>query len=735
MTDNLDFSGDRPLRPDDPDYLGVNALAVRLATILRDKSLKDGFVIGVEGQWGSGKSSLINKTISQLNDSSKTPVIVEFNPWLVGDKRDLIAEFFVSLDEALAKYSARSEIKGKAKLAAQTAKEGLQKYAKHIATGAKLLSAASLVLPQLKTIADILEKVLPDLDDAVTSQPLHEQKAEIEAVLRDFSDPIIVFVDDTERLDPAEVMEILRLLRAVGDLPNIIYVVCYDRRALVRNIGLALRAKNEEEAGEAYLEKIVQATLTIPRPEDFALRRWFLREVFAFSGLSADDPLLPDVASRLKAVIDMEGGKFLSTPRDVVRTSNSLKLVWPAVRDFVDLPDLVWLHLIKLKRPMLYAWVENYMNGFAEVARKTASASDADKQASELLELVKADYEPESINFYRFKEIIPGLTRSNTDDGERKWTSFRIDQSEIDKHTKARRLGSPHYYRYYFALGQNSGFLEAGEIDVALNEIRIRSEDFNKRVERSAENRFSDGELHFSVLFDSLRSSVAELNDSQARFLFDVIADKTDAAIQNSPDPYHNGIRSVWAARAVLKDIVAQSESRRTWLIDFFRKGQSFSFLSFVMRELKNDGRYDLNLEEKFVVELGNVFSERVVEAGDVIFETPTPDLVILVALRCTKEPDQFRARLNKLLEKDENLILLIGSENARGAHISSSGPSRRPLDLDVFTKLTGNDGIVDRISAIIKNRENYSQNIQLAIDTIIAGLEDAKRVKSDNLD
>lgn len=647
----------------------------------------------------------------------------------MGDKRDLIAEFFVGLDEALAQYAARQGIGGPARKAAQSAKDGLKRYSKHLNTGAQFLSAAAIIFPQLKVLAEMLDKAALGLDGALTPKSLHEQKAEIENALRELPEPIIVFIDDTERLDPPEVMEILRLLRAVGDLPNIIYAVCYDRRALVRSIGLALKAANEEEAGEAYLEKIVQATVTIPIPEDFALRRWFLRDV-----LSLCEPPTDEIINRLKHVIDTEGGKLLETPRDVVRALNSLKLVWPVVRDFVDLPDLVWLHLAKLKRPELYAWIEKYLNGFAEVARGTASASDGEQQAVELLNIVDSYYHPETLDFYRLQEIIPGLTQESRSSGARVWTAFDIDSEKINSLTKARRLGSPHYYRYYFALGQNSGFLPADTIELARMEILNCSDEFCQRLENASEQRFSDGELHFSVLLDSLRSAVSELDEKQAEFLFVALSNHSDLAIQNTPNPFYEGGRSVVITIALMKDIISQKSTRPKWMLDFIQTGKSLSLAAFMVRDVTGNGRFELNWAQDAATQLARLFSERVARLGVEIFDYPNPDFILRVALQNAEEGSDARITLRSLFDLDDNLIRLVGSESARGISMSSKGKTRRPLKLSVFAKILNDEEIPTRIMKIVMNRSKYAAELQNKIDSIVAGLADADATPWRNL-
>ncbi|MFN3608955.1 MAG: P-loop NTPase fold protein [Hyphomonas sp.] len=728
MSDDRNFDADRPLGPDGIDYLGTDDLALRLSTILRDRSLKDGFVIGVEGRWGAGKSTLIKKTIGHLTASEKPPIIVQFNPWLVGDKRDLIAEFFVGLDEALSQYASKSGLKGKTKKTVESATEALKKYSKHLATGAQFLSAASVIIPNLQPIAKFLDETASGLGGAIGTKSLHEQKSEIEAALRDFKDPIIVFIDDTERLDPPEIMEILRLLRAVGDLPNIIYVVCYDRKALVRSIGIALAGNGHDETGEAYIEKILQATVTIPRPEDFALRRWFLREV-----QSICSPPTKEINERLQEIVDTEGGGTLETPRDVIRALNSIKLVWPVIHDFVDIPDLVWLHLIKLKRPKLYDWVENYLNGFAEVARGTASASDGVAQANSLFEIITQDYPPNSIRFFRLQEIIPGIGRTHIENGEQGWTVFDVNRNKIDELTQNRRLGSPHYYRYYFALGQNSGFIPGADLNKAKSEIISESSEFVDRLRVSSKQRFADGELHFTVLLDCIRSIVPKLSQEQSKFLLQVIADNTDLAVQNTVDPFFNGRRSLFVPLGILKEIVAHEPNRAIWLTDIVDTAQSLCFLAFFIRYISNNHSYEFNLTDDTVADLIERLSRRVSTLGESLWDHPNPEFVFRVALQNSTQETETRSRLEAFYSDDSNLIRLIGHEDVKGQVITAKREKFRPLNLKAIAEIWGDEQIPQRILSIVKDRDKFSAELQPHIDIIVSGLADAGAASRSN--
>lgn len=97
------MSGDRPLGEGDDDRLGFAFLAERLARALTGQASPAGMVVGVEGAWGSGKSSLMYLTLKALRaTTTPKPAIVEFRPWLIGDRDVLLTSLFGDLAKAIA---------------------------------------------------------------------------------------------------------------------------------------------------------------------------------------------------------------------------------------------------------------------------------------------------------------------------------------------------------------------------------------------------------------------------------------------------------------------------------------------------------------------------------------------------------------------------------------------------------------------------------------------------------
>ncbi len=95
------MNSDRAIESEKDDRLGFGELAEKLAEVINGKSARDGFVIGIEGKWGSGKSSLINLTRNALeNLKSDRPEIVFFAPWLIGNREGLLTQLLGELARA-----------------------------------------------------------------------------------------------------------------------------------------------------------------------------------------------------------------------------------------------------------------------------------------------------------------------------------------------------------------------------------------------------------------------------------------------------------------------------------------------------------------------------------------------------------------------------------------------------------------------------------------------------------
>jgi predicted KAP-like P-loop ATPase len=95
MSFNVD--GDRPITKKDDDRLGFAPVAEQLAHAIADQPAREGLVFGIEGKWGSGKSTLINLTVEALRGLRQPPEIITFSPWLVGNRDDLLLRTYLKI--------------------------------------------------------------------------------------------------------------------------------------------------------------------------------------------------------------------------------------------------------------------------------------------------------------------------------------------------------------------------------------------------------------------------------------------------------------------------------------------------------------------------------------------------------------------------------------------------------------------------------------------------------------
>lgn len=80
----MDYNSDRPIETVDQDLLGRSTFSKQLAEAIYKYSGKDGLVIGLFGKWGTGKTSILNIVINEINilakGSGDKPIIVKFSP-------------------------------------------------------------------------------------------------------------------------------------------------------------------------------------------------------------------------------------------------------------------------------------------------------------------------------------------------------------------------------------------------------------------------------------------------------------------------------------------------------------------------------------------------------------------------------------------------------------------------------------------------------------------------------
>ena len=93
------FNSDKPITKIEDDVLNRGNFSKQLAHAILAYTKTDNFVISLCGRWGSGKTSILNMVLDEIEknvqpNTDDTPIIVKFNPWNYSDSSQLINQFF-----------------------------------------------------------------------------------------------------------------------------------------------------------------------------------------------------------------------------------------------------------------------------------------------------------------------------------------------------------------------------------------------------------------------------------------------------------------------------------------------------------------------------------------------------------------------------------------------------------------------------------------------------------------
>jgi predicted KAP-like P-loop ATPase len=162
---------DRPIRTATEDRFDRAPFAKRIAEVIRTRRDPSTLVIGLYGPWGDGKSSTLS-LIREALSTTKDVVEVEYNPWFFSSNTEnLTRSFFLTIGDALEKTALFSRERVGALL---------RKYGGMVPKFGGFIKAAG---------------------DALSVTDLKATRAQVEAILDKHKTPIVVFVDDIDRLD------------------------------------------------------------------------------------------------------------------------------------------------------------------------------------------------------------------------------------------------------------------------------------------------------------------------------------------------------------------------------------------------------------------------------------------------------------------------------------------------------------------------------------------------------
>ncbi|MCT4663741.1 MAG: KAP family NTPase [Flavobacteriales bacterium] len=205
------------------------------------KNNNDAFTLSILGKWGEGKTTFMNLLEKEVESENHISFI--FHPWKLNSKEAILRTYFDELERHLSFYFFDID-------------KSIKRYLVSINSAFKkswLDSALSLFYPKQtqREIYESLVKKINSLDKKVW-----------------------VFVDDLDRLDAQEIMEVFKLIRNTANFPNMVYVLGYDKEYVAKQLKRSIDANPYH-----FMEKIVNLEYDLGLVKQEIFLNYFIRKL------------------------------------------------------------------------------------------------------------------------------------------------------------------------------------------------------------------------------------------------------------------------------------------------------------------------------------------------------------------------------------------------------------------------------------------------------------------------
>ena len=296
----------------------AKVLVDQIGATLSKKDMETSFSILLNEQYGAGKSSFFNMIESNAERIGLKYCF--FRPWLSDSPSSMMQDFLSLLEDKLSLDDPAIS---------------------------RLVREYSGMLTGVRTHDVIVTFNTKDRNKSLTKK--HDGLLD---EMRKLRCPILVLIDDVDRLDSHELLTLLKIIRNTADFPYLCYVLAADKESICQNLS---------DLGiidtDLYLRKFFNLEISFP-PDDNGIRTILIDRLMSLlKDYSVNSNV---VASHIETLLSVESiWDVFYTPRDVYRFINLYSYSLEILRqtkliDDINMPDLMLLSLIQFISPEWY---------------------------------------------------------------------------------------------------------------------------------------------------------------------------------------------------------------------------------------------------------------------------------------------------------------------------------------------------------------------------------------------
>lgn len=383
-TSAASIAADNPITKPEDDALGRTKPAQSFADQILTLDSTEGVVVGVLGPWGTGKTSFVNLARGRLKQSGVA--VLEFNPWMFSGADQLVQAFFIELS---AQLKLRPGFAAIGKL--------VEDYGETF-SGLGWLPLVGPWIERGRAATKILAKLLQRRKEGIRTSQVKVREA-----LGKLEKPIVVILDDIDRLTTPEIRDVFKLVRLTANFPKVIYLLAFDRIRVEQALG------EQGIPGRDYLEKILQIGIDLPAvPEDVLNSQIF----------KAIDTALAEVENLGDFDANVWPDVFMEVIRPLIRNMRDVRRYVAAVngtvRDLggqVALVDVLALEAVRVFLPDVFRSMHSAVDGLTSTSDGYGGQGDPPRLKAQIETLIKAASEREEIVRNLVQRLFPAAER------------------------------------------------------------------------------------------------------------------------------------------------------------------------------------------------------------------------------------------------------------------------------------------------------------------------------------
>lgn len=293
---------DKPVEKIENDAFGISRYINGLCTFILH--CETPMTISIQGDWGSGKTSMMNMVRSKIENSVHT---IWFNTWQFSQfqQDNLAISMLGSLLSEL--NSDENKIKKLMGSLGSVSKTALKIMVDNTAGGVAADKLSEIIGTREIDSAKEIKKIKSEFQEAInkTLDNQHKEKA-------------VIFIDDLDRLQPAKAVELLEVLKVFLDCEKCVFVLAVDYSVVTQGIKQKFGDSVDEEKGKSFFDKIIQLPFKMPVAQ-YDISN-YISDALKAMGFADDEKSVRQYVGLIKASIGCN-------PRSIKRLFNTYRLL------------------------------------------------------------------------------------------------------------------------------------------------------------------------------------------------------------------------------------------------------------------------------------------------------------------------------------------------------------------------------------------------------------------------